>query len=65
MSCAFNTDTSWAATPGVIDCAKVYVLPGVTQQRAQEWFDLGQNLGLTEFNPTVTNWDKPFEWKQS
>jgi Na+/proline symporter len=51
-------------TPGA-DCDTVYVLPGVTQARANEIFALGKTLGLTEFNPTVVNWDIPYEWKSA
>jgi len=43
----------------------IYVLPGVTPARATEWFQLGQKIGLTEFNPTTVNWDEPVEWKST
>jgi SSS family transporter len=39
------------------------VLPGVSPERALEWHTLGQELGLTHFNPTWVNWDHPAEWK--
>jgi SSS family transporter len=55
MSCGYGT-------PG-FQCDTVYTLGGtVSQERANEVFELGQRLGLTEFNPTSVNWDAPVEW---
>ena len=55
MSCGYGTKG--------FQCDKVYVMPGVAQSTAQGWYDLGQKLGLTEFNPTSVNWDSPVEWR--
>ena len=45
-------------------CKTVYTLGGsVALQRAQDIFDLGQEIGLTEFNPTSVNWDAPISWR--
>jgi len=47
-------------------CDVTYTLGGqVSHDRATEIFNLGQKLGLTEFNPTSVNWDVPKTWKGS
>ena len=56
MSCGFGT--------AGFQCNQVYTLGGtVPQARAQAMYDLGKDLGLTEFNPTSVNWDAPVNWR--
>ena len=52
MSCGYGTVG--------FQCDKVYTLgETVTQERAQEIFNLGKSLGFTDFNPTSVDWDTP------
>jgi len=56
MSCGHGT--------AGFQCKEVYTLGGaVSTARAQEIWDLGQEVGLTEFNPTSVNWDSPIPWR--
>jgi len=55
MSCGYGTKG--------FQCDVVYNLPGVAAGRAQQWYDLGKRIGLTEFNPTSVDWDTPVTWK--
>jgi len=55
MSCGYGT-------PG-FQCNQIYTVGDVTTARATEWYNLGKQLGLTEFNPTSVNWDAPVPWK--
>ena len=58
MSCGYGTKG--------FQCDVTYTLGGqVSHDRATEIFNLGQKLGLTEFNPTSVNWDVPKTWKGS
>ena len=38
---------------------------GASAEDCDHWFHLGQRLGLTDFNPTTVNWNKPVEWAGS
>ena len=38
------------------------VLPGVDPCTAKAWHQKGQELGLTEFDPTTVNWNDPIGW---
>ena len=65
MSCGYGTGVYKADgsfSPG-FQCNQIYTVGGVTTQRATEWYNLGKQLGLTEFNPTSVNWDAPVPWK--
>jgi SSS family transporter len=55
MSCGYGTVG--------FQCDKTYQVDDVTATRAAEIFALGQKIGLSEFNPTSVDWDKPIKWK--
>jgi Na+/proline symporter len=45
-------------------CNVIYTLNGtVSLERATAMYNLGVELGLTEFNPTSVNWDLPVPWR--
>jgi SSS family transporter len=59
MSCGFGTNG--------FQCVNTYTVTGeagqVTSARAGQIMQLGQQLGLTDFNPTSVDWDAPVTWK--
>jgi SSS family transporter len=59
MSCGYGTNG--------FQCVNTYTVTGeagqVTSARAGQIMQLGQQLGLTDFNPTSVDWDAPVTWK--
>ena len=57
--------SAWAADVPGPKMDVIYQLPGVSATKAMEWYTLGAQLGLKEFNPTTVDWDNPVEWKST
>ena len=60
MSCGYGTVG--------FQCNKIYQVQGagespVTLEVATKMYDLGKELGLADFNPTMVDWHSPVPWK--
>jgi len=60
MSCGYGTIG--------FQCNQIYTVDklgggSVPLATATAWYNLGKDLGLTEFNPTSVDWDTPITWK--